>query len=197
MNLRLPRDCKEVAEGQKLVTKIYYKIVTRKLRLLLIVPLKHRSTSLLMLLGIHLDVADMLIPSLILVPLTHNLIPAKLRPHPSPSEPIHDSKEQDAHTDNGEDEVRVAFCIPVTIRRDERHDSEEDVGQEVKYGHGEICVPWRCPGFALGVVQIDEAGGDKTVDPGTGVGVQVGDEVVCWASGRGNEDDDRNQPVQE
>lgn len=69
--------------------------------------------------------------------------------------------------------------------------------------------------FALGVVQIDEAGGDEAVDPtrtisqepeariarsnspGAGICVQVDDEVVGRACRGCNENDHGDQPVKE
>jgi hypothetical protein len=53
-------------------------------------------------------------------------------------------------------------------------------------------VPGRFPALALVVVQIDESSGDKTVDPGTGVGIQVDNEVVRRTGWRCDEDDDCN-----
>lgn len=38
-------------------------------------------------------------------------------------------------------------------------------------------MPWGCPFFGGGVVEVYEAGGDEGVYPGTGVSIAVGDEV--------------------
>ena len=46
------------------------------------------------------------------------------------------------------------------------------------------------------VPQVDETGGDEAVDPGTGVGVEIDDEVVRRARRRREKDDDCDEPVE-
>lgn len=58
-------------------------------------------------------------------------------------------------------------------------------------------MPWRFPAFALPVVQVNEASGDKGIDPGSRIGVQIHDEVISRTRGRGDEHNDCDKPVQE
>jgi hypothetical protein len=138
-----------------------------------------------MLLRINLDIANMFIPSLILIPLSNDLIPPKLRPNLGPPNPVDNTKQQDAHAHNGENVIRIALRVPVTIRRNERYDSEEHVGEQVQNSNGEIGVPWRGPTLTLGVMQVDEAGRDEAVDPSTGISVEIYNEVVGGPGGWG------------
>src|SRR5690242_6973444 len=133
----------------------------------------------------------------VLVPLRYDLVPAQLGPHLCPAEPVEHTEEQDADTNNREDVVRVAICVPGAGRRNEGHDGQENVGGEVKHGNRQVCVPWGLPALLLRVMQVDQASGDKSIDPGTGVGVQISDEVVCGSSGGRNENNDSDQPVEE
>lgn len=46
-------------------------------------------------------------------------------------------------------------------------------------------------------MQIDQPAGDERVDPGAWVGVKVDDELVGFAGGGCDEDDDCYEPVEE
>ena len=61
-----------------------------------------------------------------------NLVATNSRPDLGPADPIEATKEQDTHSDNGEDVVRVPIGIPVPVGRDEGCHRQEDVGQEIK-----------------------------------------------------------------
>ena len=58
-------------------------------------------------------------------------------------------------------------------------------------------MPWRLPALRLRVVEVDETCCDETVDPGARVGVKICDKVVCGSSGRSNQNDNGDEPVQE
>lgn len=154
-------------------------------------------TPALLMLRIHLNIPHMLHPISILKPLSLNLIPANPRYNLPPERPIHHTEQQNTHTHNRENVIRIPLRIPVAVRRDKRRDGEENVGGEVEHGDGQVRVPGGGPALALLVVQVDEAGGDEGVDPGAGVRVQVDDEVVGGAGGGRNEDDDGDEPVEE
>jgi len=62
-------------------------------------------------------------------PLAHNLMPLHRRPHLGPQGPIHRAQQQHRDTHDREDIVRVTVGVPVAIRRDERHDDEEQVAE--------------------------------------------------------------------
>lgn len=127
----------------------------------------------------------------------HNFIPTNPRHNLRPENPVNDTEQQNTDADDREDVVRVPVSIPIAIRRNERRDCEEDIGGQVEHCNGQEGVPGRSPVLALLVVQVDETGGDKAVDPGTGVGVQVDDEVVSWACWGCDKDDDGDEPVEE
>ena len=144
---------------------------------------------------IHLDILDVLRSIFVNMSLTDNLVSTNLWPDLGPASPVKDTEEQDADTDDGEDVERITVGIPITIRRNEGYDSEEDIGKEVEHGDWKVGVPWRGPSFTLRVVQVNETRTDESVDPGTGVGVQIGNEVVRRSCRRSNENDVSNEPV--
>jgi hypothetical protein len=138
-----------------------------------------------------------LVPNVVLVPFTHDLIPAQLRPQLGPTRPVHHTEKQNADTNHREHNPGVSLGVAVAIRWDERYKCEEDIGGQVYDGDREVGVPWRFPALALAEVQVDEAGGDESVDPGSRVRVQVRDEVVCGSRRRRNKHNDCDEPMQE
>jgi hypothetical protein len=135
-----------------------------------------------MLFGIYLDIPDMLITLRVFISLTNNLVSAKLRPYFGPAEPVYYTKEQDSDANNGKHDPRVAFGVSVAIRRDKRYEREEDIGEEIDDRDGQVSVPRRFPSLALIEVQVNETGGDEAVDPGTGIGIEIRDEIVSRTS---------------
>ena len=75
---------------------------------------------------------------------------------------------------------------------------EVDVAGEEEDGDGQGGAAGRVPVVLLAVrVEPDEAEGDEGVDDGERVGDDVEDEVVSIARGRGQHDDDGDEPVLE
>lgn len=139
----------------------------------------------------------MLVAYAVLVPFGNNLVTAKLGPELRPAEPVEDTEQQNRDANDWEDVVWVALSVPVTIRRNEGNKREENIGGEIDNGNGKVRVPWRLPTLLLAVVEVDKTSGDKGIDPGTGVCVQIGNEVVRRSGRRGNQYDDGDEPVQE
>lgn len=81
----------------------------------------------------NLSVSDRLNTSIIKRPISNNLVPSNPRQNLSPECPVNTTENQNANTNNGEDIVWVPIGIPVTLRRDEWHEGEEDVGKEVDH----------------------------------------------------------------
>lgn len=119
----------------------------------------------------HLDTA------LVERPLRDNLVTTNPRKDLGPDDPVHGAQEENADTDDGEDIVWVPVGRPAARGWDEGHDDEERVGQEPQDRDGQVGVPGGSPVLCLAPLQIDEAGPDEAVDPGTGVGVAIAGEA--------------------
>ncbi|QBZ65566.1 hypothetical protein PoMZ_12528 [Pyricularia oryzae] len=138
----------------------------------------------------HLAVANNLLAILISNPLGLDPVASQLGPQLGPHGPVGRTEEQHADADNGKDVVRVSVLVPAGLGRDEGHEGEERIGQEVR-------VPGAGPVLLLAELEVDEAGRDKGVDPGARVRVEVDDEVVGRAGGRRQQHNHRDDPVQE
>ena len=147
--------------------------------------------------------ADLTVPdrfttiNLINVPLWNDLVAPNLRPYTGPEEPVEGSSEKHTNTNDGENEVGIPVGILDAVGRNEGHDGQEYIGSEVEEADGKEGVPRRRPILALPVLEVDETSGDETVDPRAGVGVEIDDEIVGRAGGRGHKDDDGHDPVEE
>lgn len=113
----------------------------------------------------------MLVALSVFVAFTDDFVPTDFGPNLRPACPVKSTQKQNADTNNRKHVVWVALRVPITIRGDEGDDREKYVCGQVKNSNRKVGMPWRLPALALVVVQVDEAGGNETVDPCSGVGV--------------------------
>lgn len=101
----------------------------------------------LMMLQVHLSVSDDLDAGLVNNALRFDPVPTNGRPYLCPAHPIECAEEEHADADDGEHKVRVPLRVPVTIWRDERHDCQEHICEEIERRDGQVRVPRRRPVF--------------------------------------------------
>lgn len=126
---------------------------------------------------VHFPKFHRLRPILQYLSFRHNLIPTHSRQDFRPTGPICHTQQKHTHAHDGENEVRVSIWVGGARRWDKGDEGKEDVGEEEEDDDGEVGVPWGCPFFVRGVVQVYEAAGDEGVYPSAGVGVTVSDRV--------------------
>jgi hypothetical protein len=99
------------------------------------------SQNSLVFLDRNLTIPDSLNSAVVKSPFGHNLVTSDAWEDLCPKAPVDNSQQQNTDTNHREHVVRVPIGIPVTIRWDERYESEEDVGKQINYGDREVRVP--------------------------------------------------------
>lgn len=70
-----------------------------------------------------------------------------------PDKPVHSTSKQNGDTNHREDVVWISIWIVGSVRWDEWHNGEEDVGQQIDNQNRQVCVPGRTPVLGRLVVQ--------------------------------------------
>lgn len=104
-------------------------------------PSKHPKSDSLIPLDRDLSVPNRLNTRVIKRSIRNNLVSSNPGKYLCPEAPVDTTKDQNTNTNDREHVVWVSIGVPVTVGWDKRHQGEEDVGEEVDYGYGEICVP--------------------------------------------------------
>lgn len=129
--------------------------------------------------------------------LRHNLVSTNRGPELGPQRPVYSTQHQDQDAHNREDVVRISVSPDISIRRrDERHDSQESVAKQEDDRDGQESPPTRVPLLFLLVLQVDESARHEAVDPCTGVGIKVDDEIVGRSRRRCEQNNNRHEPVE-
>lgn len=110
--------------------------------------------NLLMILLPYLAIPYRLRPILQNLPLSHHAISANLGQQLCPNGPVQRSQQQNAHSHNGKDVVRVSVRIGGAGGWDEGHNGEEDVCKKEEDDDGEVAVPGRGPFLRGFVVEV-------------------------------------------